>query len=107
MLQLHIADQNKTGSFLPKRLFEELLNNEFLPGQTVLYSIQRKNRDYPGLVIIRQKSGSYISDSSGNVFNVPQLARSITNLPFYLTNGNTPQGIFVTVSYTHLRAHET
>jgi hypothetical protein len=95
MLQVHMADQNKTGNFLPKRLFEELLNNEFLPGQTVLYSIQRKNRDYPGLVIIRQKSGSYVSDSSGNIFNVPQLARSITNLPFYLTNGNTPQGIFV------------
>ncbi len=48
----------------------------------------------PGLVIIRQKDGIFVADSSGNIFNVPQLARSITNLPVYLTNGNTPQGIF-------------
>ena len=30
----------------------------------------------------------------GNIFHIPQLARSITNLPGYLRNGNTPQGIF-------------
>jgi hypothetical protein len=95
MLQVHISEQTKTGPFLSKNLFEELFSNKFFPGETVMYSIQRKNRDYPGLVIVREKNGNFISDSSGNIFNVPQLARSITNLPFYLTNGNTPQGIFV------------
>jgi hypothetical protein len=95
MLQVHISEQKKNGTFLSKNLFEKLFSNKFLPGETVMYSIQRKNRDYPGLVIIRQKNGNFISDSSGNIFNVPQLARSITNLPGYLTNGNTPQGIFV------------
>jgi hypothetical protein len=94
MLQVHISEQNKNGIFLSKNLFEELFSSKFLPGETVMYSLQRKNRDYPGLVIIRQKNGDFISDSSGNIFNVPQLARSITNLPGYLTNGNTPQGIF-------------
>ena len=59
-----------------------------------MYSIQRKNRDYPGIVIVRDTAGEFIRDDSGTVFNVPQLARSVTNLPGYLTNGNTPQGIF-------------
>jgi hypothetical protein len=95
MLQVHISEQHKDGTFLSKNLLEELFSNKFLPGETVMYSIQRKNRDYPGLVMIRQKNGNFISDSSGNIFNVPQLARSITNLPGYLTNGNTPQGIFL------------
>ncbi|MEP6947877.1 MAG: hypothetical protein ABI863_01320 [Ginsengibacter sp.] len=95
MLQVHISEQPKNGAFLSKNLLEELFSNKFLPGETVMYSLQRKNRDYPGIVIIRDKNGNFISDSSGNIFSVPQLARSITNLPVYLTNGNTPQGIFV------------
>src|SRR5450432_1591093 len=95
MLQVHISEQPGNGTFLSKNLLEELFSNKFLPGETVMYSLQRKNRDYPGLVIIRRKNGNFISDSSGNIFNVPQLARSIANLPGYLTNGNTPQGIFV------------
>ena len=93
MLQVHMSEPNKTGAFLSKDLLKELFSN-LLPGETVMYSIQRKNRDYPGLTIIRQKDGSFVADSSGNIFSVPQLARSITNLPCYLTNGNTPQGIF-------------
>ena len=95
MLQVHISEGNSNGFFLPKNLNAALFSNKFLPGQTIMYSIQRKNRDYPGLVIIRQKNGHFIYDSTGNIFNVPQLARSITNLPGYLRNGNTPQGIFM------------
>jgi hypothetical protein len=59
-----------------------------------MYSIQRKNRNYPGIVLVRNANGDFIKDSSGRVFNIPQLARSITNLPGYISNGNTPQGIF-------------
>jgi hypothetical protein len=59
-----------------------------------MYSFQRKNRDYPGMVIVRNPYGTYIRDSTGNIFTVPQLARSISNLPWYLRNGNTPQGIY-------------
>ncbi|MEO8765681.1 MAG: hypothetical protein ABI416_15380, partial [Ginsengibacter sp.] len=95
MLQLHMAEQNNNNTFLSNTRLKELFSNKFLPGETIMYSIQRKNRDYPGLAVIRQKNGNFIYDSSGNIFNVPQLARSITNLPGYLTNGNTPQGIFV------------
>jgi hypothetical protein len=95
MLQAHISKQNTNETFLSKNLIKELFGNKFLPGQIVMFSVQRKNRDYPGLVIIRGKDGHFITDSSGGIFNVPQLARSITNLPGYITNGNTPQGIFL------------
>lgn len=77
-----------------KEVLKEILNKDFLPNQIVMYSFQRKNRDYPGMVLIRNAAGDFIKDSLGNLFNVPQLARSITNLPGYLRNGNTPQGIF-------------
>ncbi len=66
----------------------------FLSNNCILYSIQRKNRSYPGIAVIRDSLGNFITDSSGNIFSVPQLARSMSSLPFYLTNGNTPQGIF-------------
>jgi hypothetical protein len=82
---------------IPQPAYKILLtifSKNFLLGNVILYSIQRKDRNYPGIVLIRNKEGKFIRDSTGNIFNVPQLARSITDLPGYLTNGNTPQGIF-------------
>jgi hypothetical protein len=83
---------------VPKIDTSVLLNNiftsSFLKGNTILYSIQRKNRDYPGIVIIKKPDGSFVTNPDGTIFNTQQLGRSITNLPCYLTNGNTPQGIF-------------
>ncbi len=71
----------------------DILSNDFMPGQTVIYSLQRSNRGYAGLVVIRKPDGTFLKDSSGNYFHTAQLARAITNYPFYITNGNTPQGI--------------
>jgi hypothetical protein len=95
MLSYRISEiKNPSASFIENKFFTDILNEKFLPGKIVMYSFQRKDRDYPGIVIIRNREGKFIRDSSGNIFNIPQLARSITNLPSYLTNGNTPQGIF-------------
>lgn len=71
----------------------DIFDSSFLPGETVIYSLQRSNRGYAGLVIIRKPDGSFLKDSSGNYFHTSQLARAITNYPYYITNGNTPQGI--------------
>lgn len=94
MLQAHIGDK-KNAATPSKKILTTVFSKQFLPGQIVMYSVQRKNRDYPGIVVIRNRDGKLITDSTGAIFNVPQLARSITNLPFYITNGNTPQGIFL------------
>ena len=72
----------------------KLLNIEFLKGNVVLYSIQRKNRNYPGIIIVKDTNGNFITTAPNKIFSLTQLARSITNMPGYLTNGNTPQGIF-------------
>ena len=79
--------------FIPAAI-EGLLQKDYLPGHVVVYSFQRKNRNYPGLVMVRDANGNFIKDSNGLYFSVPQLARSSSNLPGYLTNGSTPEGIF-------------
>lgn len=93
MLQTRLSP-DKVSTINAQEILPEIFSSNFLPHQKVMYSLQRKNRDYPGLVIIRNADGSFVTDSSGKVFTVKQLARSISNLPSYLTNGNTPQGIF-------------
>ena len=92
-------------SLINSKFFTDILSKNFLPGQIVMYSFQRKNRDYPGLVIIRNKQGLFVRDTNGLVFNLPQLARSTTNLPFYLSNGNTPQGIFLMKGFNVSRSN--
>lgn len=77
--------------FLPP--LQDIFSKDFLNGQTVIYSLQRSSRAYAGLVIIRKPDGTFLKDSSGNYFHTSQLAKAITAYPFYITNGNTPQGI--------------
>jgi hypothetical protein len=79
---------------ITKAPIEGFLQQNYLPGQVLVFSFQRKNRNYPGLVMVRDANGNFIKDSNGIYFSVPQLARSISNLPGYITNGSTPEGIF-------------
>lgn len=65
-----------------------------------MFMFVRNNRNYSGQIVFRKRDGSFLKDSSGNVLTLPYFARSITNLPGYVTNGNSPQGIFaVTGAY--------
>lgn len=95
ILRLRLNEfEDTANTYLKQRGFLDIFKKTFLPGETVVYSFQRRDRNYPGLLVIRDMDGNYVKDSDGNIFNIPQLARSITNLPYYITNGNTPQGIF-------------
>ena len=89
VLKLRMSD---TALVLPP--LKDLLHHSFFPNAKVIFSFQRKNRNYPGITIIRDSAGNFVKDAYGNIFSVTQLARSINNLPGYLSNGNTPQGIF-------------
>ena len=73
---------------------EDLLSPDFLAGEVVVFSFQRSNRDYPGLVIVRRGDGTFLRNPDSSYVAIPQLARSITNLPYFLHNGNTPEGIY-------------
>jgi hypothetical protein len=69
-------------------------DKNYLRGQVLVFSFQRKDRNYPGLAMVRNTDGSFVKATDGNYFAVGQLARSNSNMPGYITNGNTPQGIF-------------
>jgi hypothetical protein len=73
---------------------DDFLANDFLPGQVVVCSFQYHDRNIPGYLMIRKADHTWLKDSAGANFQVPQLARAINNLPYYLTNGNTPQGLY-------------
>lgn len=88
MMKLNLTEPAST---LPA--IEHLLNSEFMKSDLVLFSFQRKNRDFHGQVAIRFKN-KFLTNENGDYILIPQFARAISNLPGYLTNGNTPQGIF-------------
>lgn len=90
---------------------EEFLNDKYQPhqslpplkdmfahhkkmGNKVIYSFQRWNRDFPGMAVVQNADGSFARHPDGRIMVFEQLARSASDLPFFLTNGNTPQGIY-------------
>lgn len=72
----------------------ELLGMGMALGSKVVYSLQRGDRDYPGLAIVQYADGSFARNADGRLAVFQQLARSGPGVPYFLTNGNTPQGVF-------------
>ena len=70
-----------------------LLNYNKVKNSKFLYSIQHKERNKVGKVFIQSENGS-LAKENDKVILIDQLARSATNLPMYITNGNTPVGLF-------------
>jgi hypothetical protein len=73
-------------------IFQELFDinlGEF----PVMYAVFRKNRDYPGIAIIKNEKGKWIKNRE-NILHTRILGRSMSNLYGTITNGNTPQGIY-------------
>lgn len=60
----------------------------------VIYSFQRHNRDHPGMAIVQNADGRFMRHPDGRLMVFQQLARSASNLPYFIRNGNTPQGVF-------------
>lgn len=73
---------------------KELFANQKNLHQKVIYSFQRWNRNYPGIAVIQNIDGSFAKDDKGTLITAQQLARAASNLPYFLTDGNTPQGIY-------------
>lgn len=81
----------------PKKAIPSLkaLSQQFRQlGLKVVFSFQRWNRDYPGLAVVQNADGSLVKRADGRPLVFEQLARSGSSLPYFLTNGNTPQGIY-------------
>ena len=74
--------------------FKSFLDSTYLPNTTIVFSFQKSDRNYPGIVMIRKADGHFLKNNDGTFFYTGQLARSLSNMPGYISNGNTPQGIF-------------
>ncbi|MBN9384259.1 MAG: hypothetical protein J0H74_26140 [Chitinophagaceae bacterium] len=74
--------------------------------QKTVYSFQRWDRNYPGLAVVQDENGRFIKDAQGRLQVFQQLARSGSDLPYFITNGSTPQGVYsiqgTDISRTHL-----
>lgn len=75
-------------------LFTDLFLHQKKLGNKVVYSFQRYNRDYAGIAVVQNADGSFAKDENGGLKTFVQLARSASNLPYFITNGSTPQGIY-------------
>lgn len=71
-----------------------LFESDYLKGNVLVFSFQRQNRNFPGIVLVRDTNGLLLRKEDGSIFSVGQLARSGSNMPGYISMGNTPQGIF-------------
>lgn len=78
----------------PIPALKDLIQYQQRLGNKVIWSFQRWNRDYPGMAAVQNADGSFIKRSDGRIMLFEQLARSGSSLPFFLTNGNTPQGLY-------------
>jgi hypothetical protein len=72
----------------------ELFRYQQVVKKKIIYSFQRHNRDYPGLAIIQNADGRFMRYSDGRLMFFEQLARSASGLPYFIPDGNTPQGIY-------------
>jgi hypothetical protein len=98
LLKLFRSEINSEQTSIKEEL-SEILSSPFQKGKTIIFSFQRCDRSFPGLTIIRKPDGKFVRNDGGKIFAVPQLAFSVANLPGYLKNGNTPQGIFSVVGF--------
>lgn len=72
----------------------ELFRHQQIVKKKAIYSFQRHNRDYAGLAIIQNADGSFMRHADGRLMMFEQLARSASGMPYFIPDGNTPQGVF-------------
>ncbi len=63
-------------------------------GRKVIYSFQQWDRDHPGFAIVQQADGRFVRHPDGRLMVFEQLARSASDLPYFIINGSTPQGVY-------------
>ncbi len=73
---------------------QDLFSYQQTHRQKTVYSFQQWNRDFPGIAVIQYEDGHFARDRHGKLITIQQLARSASSLPYFITNGNTPQGLY-------------
>ncbi len=98
--------QHEAWASRPTPAVSSLFSHQKNTGHKIIYSFQRWSRDYPGLAVVQNADGRFSRDEHGQLRVFEQLARSASDLPYFITNGSTPQGIYsiqgIAVSHNHL-----
>lgn len=68
-------------------------NNGHYKNGLKLFLICRKNRTYPCLFVMKDIFDQFVTDEKGEMWSMPALAHSWRELPFNITNGETPTGV--------------
>lgn len=93
------SESQTTVQGLTKQQIDDLLTFSSKSKEASFFVFVNKNRDIPGYLIIQKKEGEVIVEN-GDTLKFRLLARSITNLPEYITNGNTPQGVYAVQGFS-------
>ncbi len=97
LLRQYLLEKRRVPWFLDSAQWCALFALQQQKHEKTIYSIQRHNRNFAGLAIIQNADGRFARDSTGALLVFQQLARSASNMPYFVTNGNTPQGMFAIV----------
>ncbi len=95
-LLLNLTQQDLLSNYKPltKREFADILERTFMKNHLVIFTFLRHNRKIPGITFIRKPDGNFLMLNDSTLFTIPQLGYSVANLPYFLEDGNTPQGLF-------------
>ncbi len=85
--------ENSIQPTLTNTQIEDLIAFRKAKKEATIFVFVHQNRDIPGYAIVQNKKGEFLKNGN-DTLKIKLLARSITNFPSYLTNGNTPQGVF-------------
>ncbi len=87
-------ERTTQGAIRKRPPIDALFNHQASHGKPVIYSFQRGSREYPGLAIVQHADGSFARHANGVLKTFPQLAMAASNMPSFLTHGNTPEGVY-------------
>ncbi len=74
-----------------KQLWNFQNSNDHRPKIFVIF---RKDRRYPGRLVMKDSSGNWVKNPSGQIWSIPVLGLSSLGLSFYHSYGQTPCGIY-------------
>ncbi len=78
---------------LTNKQIEELITFRKAKKEATIFIFLKKDRDIPGIAMILDGNGNFLKVKN-DTLKIRLLARSITNISGYITNGNTPTGVY-------------
>ena len=94
-LLLDLALRDLAEPVLPEEAIEDWLEWQIAPGELQLFVLCGPDRSQLCQTLLKDGQGRWISDAlTGRVWSVPLAGRSLHSLPWYLSRGETPQGVY-------------